>query len=358
MEEKSYTVPELVNNNSFRRMARGDAYPREIEQWSRWIEKSSRNRQIAKEALAEIAGFEFDDPDFPDLQHEWKKLYQNTAGRNEKLKAVDLHRKDRVLRWVFRAAAVILLVSSVGIGIYISNLNQNYKTEEVIVTSQTVTTGENEQKRIKLSDGSTIVLNANSSLTYYDGWDQGKTVRTKLQGEAFFHVIKRTSPNQPEFQVVTPDGLIRDMGTEFVVTVEEDRSRVVLQEGWVRVETNAPEDEEDRTMDVHVGEMLEFTKTDLMEIKQVNPTFYSSWATGALQFDYTPVKEFAQYVKQEFDVTVVIGDPGLRDKKINGAVYYRSLEELVRAVSKVLNVPVYRSAESDTVFIGINTNQQ
>ena len=77
---KNYTVSELVNDPSFRRMVKGTATPKEVDRWSSWMEEHDENRDLAKEAIAEIAGFGFREPDYPDIEKEWAKVYSKTAG--------------------------------------------------------------------------------------------------------------------------------------------------------------------------------------------------------------------------------------------------------------------------------------
>ena len=66
-----------------------------------------------------------------------------------------------------------------------------------------------------LPDGSKVILNANSTLTFKEHWTN-KTVRVvKLQGEAFFEVKKKGTNEQ--FIVQTDRGIIRVLGTSFNV---------------------------------------------------------------------------------------------------------------------------------------------
>lgn len=357
VQEKDFTIRELKENPSFRRMVRGIATAEEIESWNRWIESNDENRLKAKKALTEMAGFEFQTAGTPNIEREWIRLRERTTGKSNKPLPPFRRNKDNTLRWIFRAVAIILLVSFVGIGMNLFYEESNSVPQLVQLTSErTITTEEGEQKSLKFSNGSKVILNSYSSLTYRLGDSKNSTIKITLEGEAWFDADPNRESDQPAFVVSTPDGIIRDIGTKFLVTVENGHSRVVLQEGLVEVEpTNNPGDVSDQNsmkFQVEKGEMVEFRRSDIITRKKVNPTYYSSWATGVLELEQSGVQEFAEYVEQRFDVDVQFRDSSLKNIQLNGTVYFRSLDELMRSVSEVIGIPVYRSADRDIVYIG------
>ncbi len=351
VKEKRYTVQQLIHNQSFRRLVKGTADADEVDEWNSWIEKDEEHREKAREAMTAIAGFAFDDPETPDIETEWKQLYRATKGNFESSDQKKYNRNS-ALTWIYRVAAVLILGSLIGVGFYWYAPTVEEPTHlEQITQERTITTDSGEQKTIKFSNGSRIILNSNSAITYAINQQQGQLINVVVEGEAFFDAEGGDDQQQPIFAVNTPDGVIKDIGTEFLVTVEGNLSRVVLQEG--RVEINRQNSKEQASkISVAAGEMLEFTKSKVLERKPVNSTFYTAWATGSMQFDQTTIRQFAGFVEQRFDVDVQIVDPALADITIDGGVYFRSLEELVRSVSKVADIPVYQSRDRETVYIG------
>lgn len=353
VENKDFTVQELIQNQSFRRMVRGTAGTDEIREWDHWIEADARHREIAREAMVEIAGFEFSAPPQPDVDKEWKRLYDSTVGKSGLSSLKKYSTDSSASQWIYRVAAMIILGALIGLGIYAySGSNNQASTQIAQITQQkTITTDDGEQKTIKFSNGSKIILNSNSAVKYTIASNQGSTINVLLEGEAYFDARDGSNHEGPVFNVETPDGVIKDIGTKFLVLVQRDRSRVVLQEGEVHVSTKSQKDAA-QSVAMKAGQMLEFNKSKILEKKDVNSTFYTSWATGFMQFDQTTIKEFAGFVEQRFDVEVEVANPKFAGIKIDGGVYYRSLEELVRSVSKVAGIPVYQSADRDTVYIG------
>lgn len=351
MKNKDYTVSELVHDRSFQRMVKGTAGPDEVDKWSQWMEESDQNRQRARQAMSEIVGFEFADPAIPNAGNAWSRLYDSTVGKQD-IPNFRTAEKDSTLRWIYRAAAALLLISMVGIGSYLYSENYQASTQlEQITQKKQITTGKGEQKSLKFSNGARVVLNSNSTLTYAVGLLHDETIQITLEGEAYFETENNISNDQSAFAVSTPDGVIKDIGTKFLVTVDKNRSRVILQEGLVKVEQRGQKDS-GREFQVTKGEMVEFDKTSIIKREAVNSTFYTSWATGFIQFNQTEIREFADYIEQRFDVQVQISDSNLARIEMDGAVYFRSLEGLVRSVSDVVKVPVYQSEDRDTIYIG------
>ena len=357
MKKDNYTVEELIQNDSFRRWATGKASDKEEKKWNQWVKLHEENRFLAKNATEAIVGFAFQSSGVPAVDQEWEKVHK----RIEKLSHPGFpfdHRPGTRYSWLYAAAAVVLVSILVGISIYTGLWRIGGTRQQVAsVKAETIKTGSEEQKTITLSDGSTIILNANASITYYDGWDRGKDVRVRLDGRAYFSILHKNKSDRPELQVVTSQGVIRDLGTQFFVSANRKNTTVVLEEGSVSVESKSNKNvKPQRRLNIKPGELVEVSNNGNMKKKSVNPTLYTSWATGVLQFNYTPVIEFARRIEQMYNIRVVV-NPELSSKELNGAVYYRSIGELVKTVSQVLEAPVYRSESGDTIYIGKKTNK-
>lgn len=353
----SRSVSELKEDPSFRRLALGVASAEEVARWNQWIEESEENRMNANLAITELVGFQFKAPENPDVNEQWVRLEAATAGKKRNPAAKKLKRENK-LKWIFRAVAVLLLISSAGAAAFLFNSDAQTSPQlEMLAEERMITTDADQHKTLQFSNGSKVILNSHSTLTYRTGTPGSSTIEVILDGEAWFEADPDDEQAQPAFAVTTPDGVIRDIGTKFLVTVENGLSRIVLQEGVVEVEPTGQENRSSSSVgysfQVKKGEMVEFREAEIITRKTVNPTFYSSWATGVLVLAQSGVKEFAEYVEERFDVEVELSQMDLEDVRLNGTVYYRSLDELMRSVSEVIGIPVYRSADRDTVYIGM-----
>lgn len=357
MRQTEYTVQDLVQDPSFLRFAKGIASVEETEEWDRWIEHTLQNRAKSKAAISEIVGFEFKNELAPDIEKQWALLYKKTAGDQKK---ESRRLTGRELNWIVRAVAVLILVSTVWAGSHLfSNDGMPVTQLEQLIEETMLRTAENEQKIMRFSNGSSIVLNSNSTITYSTGQVNSQTIQVFLDGEAWFVADDDPGLPGPAFSISTPNGIIEDIGTEFLVSVGDTGSRVVVQEGVVEIfpsrhqaDFNPPNYKEISSYRAEKGELIEFTHENILDRRNVNTTFYTSWATGFMQLDRTSLDEFSRHIEQRYDVRTVIADAELSGITLDGAVYFRTLEDLVQSVSQVTGIPVYRSAERDTVYIG------
>jgi ferric-dicitrate binding protein FerR (iron transport regulator) len=356
LKKDNYTVDELVSNDSFRRWATGNASEKERKKWNQWVRLHEENRLLAKRATEAIVGFTFQRPDMPDLNQEWEQVHRRIEKPNRPGFPLD-YRSGIRYSWLYAAAAVLLVSIVVGVSIYTGLWKVGVTQQQIAsVKTETIKTGPDERKTITLSDGSTIILDANASITYSDGWELGKEVHISLDGKAYFSIHHRQKADRPVLQVITSQGVIRDLGTQFFVSASHKNTTVVLEEGSVSIEPKVNTKAQSlNRLNIQPGELVEVSNNGYIKKKSVNPTLYTSWATGVLQFNYTPVAEFARRIEQMYNIRVVV-NPELFSKKLNGAVYYRSIGDLVKAVSQVLKVPVYRSESGDTIYIGNKTN--
>ncbi len=100
-----------------------------------------------------------------------------------------------------------------------------------------VSTGTGERRTVRLSDGTTIVLNTNTALN--TSLDAARRTLTLCRGEILVstgHDTLFASGARPRpFWVETPFGTLRALGTRFVVRIDEDHVGVSVQQGAVEL---------------------------------------------------------------------------------------------------------------------------
>lgn len=132
---------------------------------------------------------------------------------------IEVGAKDRSLRpvWIGVAASIVF---AIGLFTLFSNQDVNITAEAA------------EHVEHILPDGSIIILNANSLLSYDAGsFESDRTLN--LDGEAFFEVKKGSS-----FKVQTDQGVITVLGTSFNVCDRADFFEVTCKTGKVAVNTD------------------------------------------------------------------------------------------------------------------------
>lgn len=354
MKDSPFSVKDLVNNSSFRRVVKGIASNDEIRFWDSWIEDNEANREKARQAKKEIVGKLFQHAEVPDIEGEWENLKKITVEKPKNITDLKVRSNHNFNgRWKYYAAAIIILGAFIGISTYYySPLESSSAHVEQIKKEKVIYAEAGEQKTISFSNGARIILNSNTTVKYSTEYSGNGSINVIVDGEAYFDTGNDGGKSEGSiFEVNTPDGIIKDIGTKFLVSVENDRSIVVLQEGKVLIESEKkPSNREDVLLTS--GNLAEIKDSKVVLKRAVNTTFHTSWATGALKFDKTSIQEFADFIEKEFNVTVQLSDSKISEVKIDGGIYFRSVEELVRAVSDVTEIPVYQSADRNTIYIG------
>lgn len=248
--------------------------------------------------------------------------------------------KDKAL-WLKKiavaAAAVAVLVLSPLAAYYIIN-------SPVDMNEYTAARGE--IREIILPDGSAVVLNSGSTLTYPEKFGRKRSVT--LSGEALFTV---TASKKHPFIVSTDDICVTAHGTVFNVSDYPDEltASATLCSGVVSVSKSGDENREvtltpdqSLTMEKSTGSMT-VRKTDAQEV--------SAWKDGNLRMRSLPLEQALKIVERKFDVDIHLttdkyNDAVLTAKFIND----EGLVELMDALCKLVPGMQY-TIEDKNIYI-------
>jgi ferric-dicitrate binding protein FerR (iron transport regulator) len=197
----------------------------------------------------------------------------------------------------------------------------------------TVATNYGETKTIVLPDGSTVVLNANSTLRYRK--DNPREVW--IHGEGFFK-IKHTK-NDDKFLVRTIDShYVQVLGTTFNVYNRKSKVEVVLNTGKIKLQVEGKEG-----VIMKPGELAELKiSSEGYDIRGVDPSIYSSWTNKKLIFKNTQISEIARIIEDTYGLEVVVSDEKLKHQKVSGTIINQSLDGLLYAISETVEMKVIK----------------
>ncbi|MDJ1480676.1 FecR domain-containing protein [Cytophagaceae bacterium YF14B1] len=202
-----------------------------------------------------------------------------------------------------------------------------------------------EVKRIVLPDSSVVVLNGNSTLHYPALWDNTHKREVWLEGEGFFSV--RHKPDDQKFLVHTTDNFtIEVVGTQFSVFEQRGQTRVVLNNGKIKVHLKADINKKTSGLEIKPGELVEYNDRDQQLIRRkVNPEIYSSWKDNQLIFEDTPLSEVALRLERCYGLSVQL-DETIKDKRLTGRMDIQNLDVLLEAMSSSFNLKVIQKKDS------------
>ncbi|MDR8392427.1 FecR domain-containing protein [Aliifodinibius sp. S!AR15-10] len=328
-----------------------------MKTWDNWIKESPRNKKLAEEAQEKILGMDFVHANNQDIGEEWDEL-EERINKNNAIEnfGITPPSRDSKSHWIFKVAAAILVAAVTGITTYlIQETTTSPQKEPAQIEWKTIETEYQQQKTIALSDGSTIRLNANSSITYPAGWVRGNVTEVYLEGEAYFDIASRENGKEPPFKVITDDGVIEVMGTKFVVASGEKDTRVGLEEGKVSIQRRTKSDKSSLASDKHLmepNELAHFSnEMSTVEIKpHPNLEVFTSWIDNQLTLDSSPLSYLIYRIERTFGVEVVVNNKELYTRKLTGTIKLKDLEHLTQSLSEVMGEQV--SLSEGTVFFG------
>lgn len=271
------------------------------------------------------------------VDENWKELYSRI--NREKY-------RDRFFTIVRRAAAILILPALALSGYMYYELDNLKKQPIEQIELQTAY---GVVSRVVLSDGTEVMLNSGSKLTYPERFVGGKR-QVYLSGEAYFKV--ESDPDN-RFEVLTSEGVtVSAYGTEFNVKSydDDDEIEATLTRGKVEVEYSGS----DINQDLNPGEQAVFNK-DMKNIKlhTVNLLTETSWKDGKIIFRRTPMEDVAKKLSRHFNVDIILKGEKVYDYAYSATFTTETLSEILSLLEKTAPIKceiVEPKLEKDFLF--------
>lgn len=179
---------------------------------------------------------------------------------------------------------------------------------------------------VTLSDGTKVMLNANSTLEYPASFDDAEVREVRLKGEAHFEVTK--NPHCP-FVVKAGEMQTQVLGTIFdVKAYRKDAPKVTLMQGKVKV-SNA-----DTEVEMRPGQTATL-QADKIVVSKASPSA-SDWLEGDFDMDQVTLAEAMSDIGAWYNKTVVFQSQANMDKLIHFRFSRRaSLQEIITALNEM-----------------------
>lgn len=179
---------------------------------------------------------------------------------------------------------------------------------------------------VTLSDGTRVMLNANSTLEYPASFDDAEVREVRLKGEAHFEVTK--NPHRP-FVVKAGEMQTQVLGTIFdVKAYRKDAPKVTLMQGKVKV-SNA-----DTEVEMRPGQTATLQSDKIVVSKASSSA--SDWLEGDFDMDQVTLAEAMSDIGAWYNKTVVFQSQVNMDKLIHFRFSRRaSLQEIITALNEM-----------------------
>lgn len=246
-------------------------------------------------------------------------------------------------RIVLTAIAAALVVALVGIGFEQAGMFGGSEHRSPIQFAANFSTKANEARAIRLSDGSTATLGADSELAI--AYTKDVRSLTLLRGHARFDVAHDAS--RP-FEVRAGQSLITAHGTVFDVRVLQQGVQVVLLRGAIdvqRVEGTR-----------RTGDVRKLAPGQKLIVPPAGPLGTVEAAAPAdtdtlsmLSFDETPLSEAVETVNQGH-VRKIVVDAGVRDETITGGFSSDDPDGFAQMIASMFDLALTRGANGDLLL--------
>lgn len=298
----------------------------------KWLEESDENKHYFR-TLKDVYDLGYIDIDMQrsEVDIQWAKFLK-------KIFPYRINNRLYFRTFLMRYVAIFIL------GLVCMGIINRWQKKGWLVQGMTkIETGVGERSKVCMPDGSTVWVNACSSIAYDHTF--GNTERiVNMKGEAYFEVKK---DKKRPFLVRTNKFTFRVTGTSFnVYSFErEDEISIALIDGSVIVEHAAGKEL------LKPGEMFIYNKlNETAERKKIKSDSYTSWRYGEMIFDEITFEDLAHRLERNFNVKFKFERPAMKKETLNGS--FRKTESL-ETILKVIgtSIPVKYTINKDTVYI-------
>lgn len=325
-----YTVAEFLADRDFIRYVKFQS-PDDVSFWKNWSVENPDHQVAFQEAYSELKIiFSAQEIMVPHGFMENLRMDINSS-----IAQIEAKRK--------RAKSYILWSSSIAATLVVGILSVWYFTSNIVVLTKY-----GETKKIQFSDGTEILLNANSMLSYPRAYAWKKVRSIALEGEAYFKV-KHLNQNPSAvksgelFQAKTKSVEVSVLGTEFNLKERHGLANVALVNGKVKVrsiKTNAG-------YFLQPGNTIKINSTNgQLMLNQQSPLEQTAWVDGKLIVNQATVNEIITAFEDLYGYKVILDNPALGNKKIDGSISIRSEQSLLFTLSNILNVNVKKEGKT------------
>ena len=192
-----------------------------------------------------------------------------------------------------------------------------------------------EKTTVELPDHSMVTLNALSEISFSKKkWNKKREVN--LDGEAFFKVAKGK-----KFDVITSEGIVTVVGTQFNVKQRGDYFEVECYEGIVKVVSN------NNTKELQAGDTFRLYGDHL----SYNETLfeYPQWTNDISNFKSVPFEEVLKELERQFDVSIQFENINT-NHLFTGGFKHDSLDNALKSITEPLKL-TYKIESSKQVIL-------
>ena len=308
----------------------GNITDAEIKKLSDWIKNDRHLQNLWEEEFSKSdAGIN------PVLRDKlFARIKEQTQGKEE-TQGKDNPRTIRMNPWKW-AAAIVLPICIAFFTYYLVDSSQTVGAPFIVKADK------GDKATIELPDGTNVVLNSASQLSYLNNFGENGR-RVQLNGEAYFKVAH---DEKCAFIVQVGDLEVKVLGTSFNVSAYEDAKdvTVVLLEGKVGVYAQKTS---------HImkpGDKIEYNKaTHKITATQVHPNDYIEWTKGNIYFEKESLENIMKTLSRIYDVEIRFDSNKLPNEYFTGTIPGGGIQNALNIL--MLTSPFYYEMDGSVIVL-------
>jgi transmembrane sensor len=265
----------------------------------------------------------------------WNKFRPLLEGEEEAPRIIPFRPEHKTsyadkLKWILPIAASFLLI-------FWFSIHQFSSKNKLMVVS----TALHQHKMIALSDGTKVLLNENTKVSYDEySYDQKRTFNL-VEGEAFFDVIHNA---EKPFKVKIDNIEVKDIGTSFNIRKEKQAVVVVVNSGIVSLANQTNGDK--TTLKANQQGIYNLASNNIASITndEIN---YKAWTDKNLQFIKTPLSNVAKELEDTYGIQIRLEDHSLNSKTLTASFSNQPIDSVLNAIGLTLRMKIEKR---DNIF--------
>ena len=319
---------DLHHMTQIARFLAGEMTSEEQAAFNTWCKEAPSNQKLFEEskriwALSQIPPEE----DFPvNVDQSWQKLELDLPeDQNKPLSPTQDKAKWNIGR-ISRIAAVFLI----GImAVLWWQSTVNISEEKLSIHTQA-----GEKKEWQLPDGSKIWLNENTTIEYAASFIPR---RLKLEGEAFFEVVKK---EKQTFLIESGHTLTEVLGTAFNLRAypEEEKVELLVESGKVAF---GNVDQEENTLILQKGNAGVFDRpSQTLQRLEVTDQNAMAWKTEVLEFEDLPLDQVLPVLERYFGTSIKVENDQILNCHLTGRYESPDIQQMLMVLNFSLNLEI------------------
>ena len=296
-----------------------------------WINQNPGNKELFNQVKQDIEILKISKSmNKVNVDKAWVKVRNRIQEEDENLPLVEEY-NTRVIRFssVLKYAAMVIVL--LGIGILSNKIYQNISNKDISL----VYAANNEQgKEIVLPDGSIVVLNSESTISYPNTF-AGNERRVVLKGEAFFDVTK--NQDKP-FIIESKNAEVKVLGTSFNVNANlpDNQVEVFVKTGLVQLSD---------TRDVNKKILIKPGDVGLINNMDLSKSFNKdlnriSWKTKEIIFHEDNLSNVIQTLNKVYNINISCIDQNILDLPYTATFRDQEIDSVLNVICMTFDLKI------------------